>query len=119
MEVGEAPQPERLERLTQVPVPQEVGLEKGEQLVGEQAVPVLVPLWTRSWVNGSVLTIKVSETNLTSRSTVMKSLTSQYINIIPCPSNLRFYGIQFGARRVIDPDLLPHSGTLGMMGFSL
>ena len=46
----EAPQPERLERLAQVPVPQEVVLERAEQLVGNQAVPVLVSLWARGWV---------------------------------------------------------------------
>ena len=79
--VVEAPQPERLERLAQVLVSQEVVLERVEQLVGVHAVPMLVSLWTRSWVGGSVSRIMVGETNLTSRSTVMKFLTSQYIRL--------------------------------------
>ena len=54
-EAVEAPQPERLERLAQVLVPQEVVLEGVEQLVG------------------------VRETKLTFCSTEMKFLTSQYI----------------------------------------
>ena len=112
----EAPQPERLERLAQMLVPQEAVLERVEQLVVEQAVPVLVSLWTRSWVGGPVSTIMVGETNLTSRSTVMNFLTSQYISIIPCPSSLRFYSVQFDARGVVDPDLLPPFGRVGNIG---
>jgi hypothetical protein len=46
--VVEAPEPERLEPLVQVLVPQEVVLETVEQLVEEQAVPVLVSFWARS-----------------------------------------------------------------------
>ena len=108
MEVVEAPQLERLERLTlaQMLVLQKVVLEGVEQLVGEQAVLVLASMWTRSWVGGSVLTIMIGETILTSRSTVMNFLTSQYISIIPCPSSLWFYSVQFGARGVVSPDLL-------------
>ena len=48
----ETPQPERLERLVQVLVPQEVMLERVGHM-GEQAVPVLVSLWTHTvaeWV---------------------------------------------------------------------
>ena len=103
-------------------VPHEVVLERVEQLVGELVVPVLpvVSLWTRSWVGGSVLTIMVGETNLTSRSTVMKILTSQYISTIPCASSLRFHIVQFGARGVVDPDLLPPFGRVGnVMPFSI
>ena len=114
----EAPQPERLKRLAQVLVPQEVVVKRMEQLVGDQAAPVLVSLWTRSWVGGNVLSIMVGETNLTSRSTVMKFLTSQYISIIPYLSSLRLYNVQFGARGVVDPTCCPHSGALAMLGFS-
>ena len=113
--VVEAPQPERLARLAQVLVPQEVVLERVEKLV-EQAVPVRVSLWTRSWVGGSLLTIMVGETNLKSCSTVVEILTREYISIIPCSSSLRFYSVRFGARGVVDPDLLPPFGRVGNIG---
>jgi hypothetical protein len=50
--VVEALQPERLERLMQVLVPQEVVLERVDLLVEEQAVPMLVSLSAHSWVEG-------------------------------------------------------------------